>query len=125
MTDFGVFSYPLLQATEFAPQLADAYTYLGNALSEVGNFNEARNAYQSSVRTAESTESLPNPKSPHQAAAAAAAAWLPSQKVRPPPPHSGIRAFGHSGRLPLDVLLCAYSPLWLLPRSGEALDQEG
>jgi hypothetical protein len=51
----------LLQATEFAPQLADAYTYLGNALSEVGNFNEARKAYQSSVRTAESIQSLPNP----------------------------------------------------------------
>jgi hypothetical protein len=100
VTDFGVFSYPLLQATEFAPQLADAYTYLGNALSEVGNFNEARNAYQSSVRTAKSTQSLPNPKSPHQAAAAAA--WLPSQEVRPPPPHSGIRAFGETAsRCPL------------------------
>lgn len=52
---------PSLQATEFAPQLADAYSYLGNALSEVGNFNEARKAYQSSVRATGSTQPLPDP----------------------------------------------------------------
>jgi len=37
------------KATELAPQLADAYSYLGNALSELGDFEKARNVYQKAI----------------------------------------------------------------------------
>lgn len=45
-----IFCFCPRQATELAPQLSDAYTYLGNALSELGSFEEARDVYQKAIK---------------------------------------------------------------------------